>query len=460
MFSRLPTAVGALFLASCVTPEKRELPFSLPSEFTDEAGGGQVEVPDRWWEAFDDAALTARIERALGANLELEVAWERVREAIALRRGQSLEAVPEVMGTLSSTYERAGQDRSEAYAFGLAAEYEVDLWGRLAAAEDAEIFRARAVQADYRAAAITLSGEVATVYFQIVEARSQRELLTAQMEANTKILESLRARLEGGLIRSADLLRQRQLVERTREQRIVIEARLGTLENVLAVLEGRPPQFREAVVEKHLPLLPAFPETGQPASLVQRRPDVRSAALAVRAADADLGVAIAERFPRLTLGAGLSTEAPSTSDLFDSWIRSLVGQLTGPVFDAGRRAAQVEAQGAVARQRLLEYGQVVLVAFREVEDAILLERSLQARLASLDSQVALVREAYDRLQTEYFNGVVEYLDVLTALIETQQLQRDRLEAQRLLLEARIQLYRALAGGFETGHEQPEPSQES
>jgi len=439
----------SLALVGCATDREIQPPVEMPGQFSET---GNAVLPERWWTAFDDPGLNDHIERALALNLDLEAAWERLIEAQAVVDRESSALYPNVDAIFDGDFAQSGSTRTEGYAFGLVAEYEVDLWGRIRSQVEAEGFRADTTFFDYQAAALSLSAEVARTYYQVVEARNQRDLLREQIRTNEQVLRSLEQRFGAGLIRSADILRQEQLIENTREQVIVIEATLGVLENKLAVLEGRPPEKGYPVPDEPLPALPPMPKTGVPAALVQRRPDVQATYHLVRAANADLAAAITNQYPRLTISAALETAATTPGDLFGTWVRSIAGQIVAPVFDAGRRASEVERNAAIERRRVLEYGQSVLTAFQEVEDALVREQKQVERIASIARQVELARRAYNRLQIEYFNGVTEYLDVLTALIEEQRLQREELRARRDLIELRIGLYRALAGGFETDRE--------
>jgi len=442
-------ALPLFALTACTTHKDIEPPVNMPASFSET---GDAIVPDQWWETFDDPQLNERIERALAFNLNLEAVWQRMMEAEAVVNRESAALYPNVDAIFDGDFSQVGSTRTKAFGFELAATYEVDLWGRIRSLVEAEEFRAEASYYDYQTAALTLSATVAQTYYELLEAQNQRQLLLDQIEVNEKVLRSLKARFGGGLIRSADILRQQQLIENTREQVIIVESRIGVLENALAVLEGRPPEAGYPAPNEALPALPPMPSTGAPAALVQRRPDVQATYFLVKAANSDLAAAITNQFPRLSLSASLETIGTNPSDLFGTWIRSIAGQVAAPLFDAGRRASEVERNEAVEQRRVMDYGQTVLTAFQEVEDALVRERKQVERIASIARQLELARSAYNRLQIEYFNGVTEYLDVLTALVEEQQLQRDLLLARRNLIEFRIALYRALAGGVETDRE--------
>ncbi|MEF8788387.1 MAG: TolC family protein, partial [Planctomycetota bacterium] len=154
----------------------------------------------------------------------------------------------------------------------------------------------------------------------------------------------------------------------------------------------------------------------------------------------------------LTLTASLSGTEDNATDLFDEWARSFAGDLTAPLLDAGQRQAEVERTRAVKMQRVYDYGQTMLRALQEVEDALIQEKKQVERIRRLEKHVRLAEETYERLRYEYFNGEGDYIDVLTALTDEQELRRDLLSARLALVEFRIALYRALAGGFRTERE--------
>ncbi len=410
-----------------------------------EAGSGPR--PERWWRAFEDPGLSERIDRALSANLDLQATWQRLEEARALAeqeaagllpslelRGQAQEQDPEPLG-------------SERLSTTLRAEYEVDLWGRIRAGVEAQERRARAAAADYQAAALSLAAEVARTWYQIAEAEERLRLLDEQLSTSEALLRLTERRLANGQARRPEVLRQRQQVEALRERRHALRAERGVLRNQLAVLLGEPPQAETAVEPEGLPELPAMPDTGVPAQLVQRRPDVRSAFHELQAADREAAAAVSRRLPRLTLTAEGRSTGDGLAALGDDWSLSLGAGLVAPLLDAGRRAAEADQARAVERRRLYAYGEAVLTAFQEVEDALLQERQQRRRVASLQAQLADAREAYERLRAQYRHGMTDYGDVLTALRDAQGIERDLLTAERELLEYRIALYRALAGGI-------------
>lgn len=436
---------GVVGCAVHTTPPS--LPLSSPPEFSE---SGTEALEERWWTSFEDPQLDRFVEQALASNFDLASAWQRLRQARAVVDREAADLYPVLDASVEASVRRPEPEDPERIRLGLAAGYEVDLWGRIRSRVDAERFRVDATLADYQAAAVSLSAEVARTWYQLIEARAQRDLLSAQVEANEKVLRLLRARFGSGQIRAVDILRQQQLLEATREQKLAAESRVAITEHLLAVLVGRTPQAGIQMAPGALPDLPPMPATGLPAELVRRRPDIRRAYHLLQAADRDLAAAISEQYPRLSLGASLSTGGESADDLFDDWARSFSANLLAPLLDGGFRRAEVDLAEAFREQRLYEYGQATMEAFREVEDALVLERKQRERIESLEQQVRLSRRTYEQLRIEYFNGLADYIDVLTALTGQQELERDLVAARRTLIEVRIGLYRALAGGFGTG----------
>jgi multidrug efflux system outer membrane protein len=413
--------------------------------------GGEVTVPEEWWHAFDDEELNSLVETALESNPDLMTVWYRLTESRAIEARAASGFFPSLNATVEAgTGAESNSIRNEQFLLGLYAEYEIDLWGRIQSAVDAERFRARASLFDYQSAAISLTANIVGAWFQLIEAGQQVEIATRQVENNTHTLDLIISRYGSGQVRRVDILRQEQLLEATREQKIHAEERFQTIQHQLAVLLGQPPRNNtEMPVNMQLPRLPMLPETGLPVELIQRRPDIQSALEMVRAADRDMASSISNQYPRLSLSASLTSSSDNANDLFDNWMRSFAGNLFAPIFYGGQRRADVDRARAIKNQRLYAYGQTVLTAFREVEDALVREKKQQQSIESIQKQLELAREAREQIQVSYYNGIGDYLDVLTALDEEQQLQRDLVRQRRMLLEYRIALYRALAGGFET-----------
>lgn len=423
-----------------------ELPMEPPDSFS---VSGNDSIPDHWWTSFNDSALNAAIDTAMSTNFNLKTTWYRLVEARKVVDRESASLFPEIFASLR------GETGSGQTAFevndnmwlGLTADYELDLWGRIRYGIEAEEYRMEASLNDFRTAALTLSAELTLAWYRLAEARHQLEIAHEQAETNEKVLELIRARYTGGQTRSVDIFRQEQLLEASRERVIFRETQVRLYKHQLAVLSGKPPRDSAVATDINIPKLPPLPETGLPVELVKRRPDIQSALFRLYAADMDLASAMSARYPRISFTAQLSTSG-NVDQLFRDWAWSFSGNLLAPLFYGGELQAEADRNEAVKNQRLFEYGQRVLIAFREVEDALIRELKQRESMASIKKQHELAEISYEQLRVSYFNGMSDYLDVLTALEQEQQLRRDLLTAKLELIEYRVALYRALAGGFE------------
>lgn len=443
-----------LLLSGC---SRKTAPQALPEEeFENFSQSGQAEVPDRWWEVFEDENLNQLVDSALRSNFSLQTAWYRLQEARAMERAERSGFFPgiEAFGNWE-TSESDQTGSSERFELGVSTNYELDLWGEIRSRAKAESYRRQASFFDFQSTALMLSAEVVRTWYELQEARQQVAIARNQIQTNSTVLNLIRSRFNNGLGNYADVLRQEQLLEATREQEITAESRLGVIENRLSVLLGDQPQQQDFRQQDtlNLPVLPSLPATGMPADLIQRRPDVQRSFQLLKAADQDLAASISNLYPRVSISASLSTNSQSAEDLFDNWVRSLAGNVLAPVFYGNRLRAEKDRAEAVKNQRIYEYGQVVLTAFQEVEDALVREQQQLLRVQSLEKQLALAQSTSEQVRSSYLNGVGNYLDALDAMDNLQSLRRQFLSEKLMLLEYRIDLYLALAGGFETGLEE-------
>jgi len=412
---------------------------------------GTEAVPEKWWTVLGDPQLDALVEEALAGNLGLRGTWDRLDQAAAIARRAGADLYPAVTGTARASRTRTATAGEPAvyqnlFSLGLATSYEVDLWGRVRSTANAAELEARATREDLAAAAISLAAQVAGTWYRIADLRGQMALIDQQIRTNAEYQELATLRFRLGKVSAVDVLQQRQLLEATRAERVQAESALKVLEHQLAVLLGRPPQHRVAEAAT-LPALPLLPQTSLPSALVQKRPDTCGAYLRLQEADQQVAAAVADRFPRISLSAEAETSALEARNLFDNWLAGLAANLAAPLLDGGRRQAEVDRTRALASQRLHEYGQTVLDALREVEDALVQEAQQGQYVDSLDQQLDLSAKALVQTRQQYVNGTLDYLRVLAALQSHQGLQRRHLQAARERIQFRIDLYRALGGGW-------------
>ena len=442
---------GILLLVLSCSPRFTNV--ALPIEEVQEFSyNGNSVLEDKWWIAFEDEQLNTLIDSAMRSNFDLAATWQQFLAAKATVSGAASEKWPQIEASAQTAENfpindfRGGENTQ----LGLSTSYELDLWGRIRTAVQAEKFRAEASLFDYRTAAISLSAEIATTWYQLLAAKKQLQITENQIATNENIIKLIRSRFVGGQIRAVDILRQAQLLESTKEQQIIFRTNVSLFENQLAVLLGRQPQQAITFDELVLPEIPQLPQTGLPLELVRRRPDLQQSYALLLAADRDMASAVRSKYPRISINARGQLRANNFSNLFDNWAYSIAGNLLAPIFYGGQLQAEVNRNEAIKQQRLYEYGQTTLVAFQEVEDGLVQEEMQKQRSENIGRQLQLAEKSNKQLRVEFLNGFSPYLDVLIGLDQEQQLRRDYVAAQLRQIQVRIGLYRALAGRFETG----------
>lgn len=428
----------------------------LPERFS---RSGDAVLPAQFWQAFADVELDALVQQALQQNHSLRATAETLVQARAVLRQRDAARWPTLDMNLSAQRIRGDSaNAGDIYAGGLAASYELDLWGRVSAAADAAEFDLLATEEELQAARISLAAEVTSVWYQLVGQRSLQTLQLQQIDANEKVLQLITARFHQGLSDAADVLRQKVLLEQNRAALADYNANIAVLEHALAVLTGSVAGTTPFPEQASLAELPPLPNTGLTADWLQNRPDIRQAFYGLQAADARLAVAVAERYPRIDLTASVTSASTSASSLFDDWFDTLAANALLPLFDAGARKAEVTRNESLFRQQFELYQQAVLQAVAEVEDALTRESFQQTRIQHLQNKLELNNQVVQRLGLRYRAGNVDYLDVLQALVDKQQTEQDLVTARQQRTGYRIALARALATGWVEADSSQDPSQ--
>lgn len=437
--------IWVLLMSACtVTPDRTVVEPELPQQFT---ASGESVAPALWWKAWNEPQLDVLIAQAFADNPGLELTRARLRAAQASLRGSQARLLPNLNMSAEASEGFADSTAEASNRVGLAAAYEVDLWGRVRSQRDASRLEAEASAQDVESAQISLSASVATLWFQIGAARERLALIRTDRRNYEITLNLIETRYRQGQISAGNVLRQRQLLESTRASEAAAQSELARLHNALSETLGG--DWRDDWRGAKDWDVAALPQTGIPARVVMRRPDVEQAWLRVLAADRNVAAAIAARFPQLDLSASvLSTDAGSNS-LFDQWIGSLAASLLGPVFDGGARRADVARQRALLDQRIAEFRQQVLLAFREIQDALAAEQALSVRVASLQEQQRLSDAAVQSLLVQLRHGASDFPSLLDAQISFSAVKRDLLNARQQRTENRITFFRALAGPLPT-----------
>jgi len=434
----------------CSDPVKiPAMPTEIPKSFSTT---GAEPLNGNFWQAFEDDQLDTLIDQALANNFNLETAWDRLAQAQAVAKKSEAALWPQAeldAGFRRSRVENQGlTNYSNLYSLGIAAGYEVDLWSRLKSSQKAAWLDVQAQHDAVNTAAITVTASIANTWYQLAEVKALVQIAAEQIETNRQVLEVVTVKFRKGATSAADVLRQRQLVASTEALLIVAEEAEELFQYQLSVLVGHQPELTWQQTSIVLPDLPPLPRLGIPADVLWRRPDVRRDFRLLQAADQRLAAAVADQYPRISLAASADTSAVSVHDLFDDWLANLAANAFQPLFDADRRKAEVQRQQAVVTERVHTWGQTILDALRDIEAALTQERQQTKLIESLNLQLGLARETYQRNRERYIKGQANYIRVLESLQSLQALERSVVIAQRILIGYRIDLYRSTAGSFD------------
>lgn len=410
--------------------------------------------PDtRWWEGFEDPVLTELVETALARNLDIETARLRVREARAEARIARSRLYPTLDGSASVGGDlRSDDDGTEAEGAAdalLGFNWDADLFGGLRAqraALRAEAFRQEALRA---AAALTVAADMANLYVSLRGAQLRFALAEDSLDLQRRTLQLVGERVDAGLATGLDRVRAEAAVAQLASELPPIRVEIERTKNAIAVLAGTLPGTESARLEppRPVPVLERGPGVGVPADLLRRRPDMRAAEYAIAVTAAEVGVAQAALYPRLTIpgSIGIDVGGLGAGGIVTAVVGSLSAVLDVPLFDAGTRRADIDAAEARAGQALVAYRQTLLDAVEAVEAALIGHAGARDRAAALRDAVAANDEAAERARSLYTQGLAGFIDVLDAQRELTDSRLALAEAETVLAQEAIALYRALGG---------------
>lgn len=444
--------LSSLLAACTVGPDYvRPSPPHVPSFVRQEAAQDNAPRPadEAFWRSFGDPFLEHLVGAALLHNHDLRIALANYRQADALLGQARLERLP----TLTTNVEAsdASPDGSN-YQVNLGAIWELDFFGRMRRATEAQRAEAEASAAELAAMQVVVVGELARTYFELRGLQEQLRVARASAHSQFRTQQLLEVRHEAGVGSGFDVDRGRAQMEGIYARLPALEAEVAFAAHRIAVLTGLPPGslVEELDLATGLPPVPAQDmDAGTPGELLRRRPDVIAAERRLAAATARIGVATADLFPRFTLSGLIGTGAVDAGALFrrDSETRLLALGVGGDFLNVGRIRARIAAADASAAAYLAAYERAVLGALEETENALIRvsrsERELSHLQHAADASARAVAVARARLDV----GAIDLLEVLDA--ERTNLLSQEAHAQGLLrhAQARVLLFRTLAGGW-------------
>jgi NodT family efflux transporter outer membrane factor (OMF) lipoprotein len=464
---------ASLVAASCTLgPDYRRPEVPTPPNFrgTDSSATAAASIADlQWSELFKDPALTQLVSTALEHNFDLRIAAERVLQARAIHRVTRADQFPAVDGSASVVSARAsrsgateipaGADRDVTFTeAGFSLGWELDVWGRLRRLTESARAEYIATEEARRAIVTTLIGDVMETYLALRSLDLELEIAQRTRDIASQGLRLTEARHGRGIGTALDVRQAEQLLFIARGQVANLERLIAQTENALSLLLGRQPgEIARGLSLEALRVPPSVPP-GLPSTLIERRADIRQAEQLLIAANARIGAAKAEYFPRISLTGFFGGQSRALTDLLSGGAGLLTASVgaTVPIFNAGRTAANVRFSEAVQRELVVNYQRAIYSALREVADALAEYRKTAEQRAEQERLVEALRASTSLSTQRYEGGVDNYLQVLDAQRNLFQGELDLARLRQQELAAIVQLYRALGGGWNASQAMTEP----
>ena len=469
----LSVLLAALTLSACALgPNYKRPPVAAPPVFRGQEGAAeQASLADLpWWEVFNDPALADLIKTALVNNYDLREAVTRIEQARAVGVQVRSEFFPQlgyevdtsrgknaVQGHPGSTLGKT----VDLFASLLNASWEIDLWGRIRRADEAARAQILASEEAKRGVMLTLVSDVAQAYFELLELDLQLEIARRTAESFNDSLDIFRRRLTGGVASRLETSRAEASLASTAATVPNLEREIVLKENQINLLLGRDPASVTRGVPLTAQLTPPDVPAGLPSDLLERRPDIRQSEQALVAANARIGIAVADFFPRLDLTGLLGFASPELSAFTAGRKRvwSAAASLAGPIFQGGRLVGQYKQFQAEWEEARLRYEQTALNAFHEVSNALVSRQKLADVRVEQARAVTALQDAVSVSTKRYVAGLSSYFEVLEAQQQLFPAENALAQTQLDQILTIVQLYRALGGGWKLADaEWAEPGQ--
>ncbi len=476
----LGLVTAGLVTGCALGPDYKRPPVTPPDAFRSQATPGQTaslaDAP--WWEVFGDPVLKQLIQEALAGNYNVRIAAARVQQARAgvtvaqsgffPHLGYSANATQSKglsnllgLGGGSGTDSRGRETNpvSTLYLGGAALNWEIDLWGKIRRSSEAANAQLLASEEGRRAVLLSLVGDVAQAYFELIELDARLSIARETTRAYEGTYKLFQDRLEFGVVSQLQTSRAEGNLAQASASIPEIESQISAKENQISILLGKnpgpvprgTPLFGQAVVLT----VPA----GLPSALLERRPDLRQVEQELVAANAQIGVAKAQFFPQLSLTGFLGKASPELSALTAgaSTVWQAGGSLAGPLFDGGRILGNYRASVAAAEEAKWKYERAVIQAFQEVSTSLAaLDKLAGAEVEQVRSVKAL-QKAVQISTDRYLYGLSSYFEVLEAQQRLYPAQFTQAQIRLGRLLAYVQLYKALGGGWNLEDPQQKPN---
>jgi len=455
-------AIPLMLLTGCkVGPNYKRPPVNSPDTYRglapDAAPQTTTSIADeKWWTVFDDQQLQALIHKALTQNYDVRIAATRILEAQAQVGITRADQFPSIYGGAGAGELHIPQTKllnsaTTSYnRLNLSLAWELDFWGKYRRATEAARANLLSTEWGQKAVLWSLVSNLASAYFQLQELDMEIDISKRTLASRQESLRLVQIRQRGGRTSLVDVRQSEQLVFGAAASIPNLERRIEQQENLIAILLGDNPEpilRGKSLLDTHFSTtVPA----GLPSSLLERRPDIQSAEQKMVAANAQIGVAKAAYFPDISLTAVAATQSTALTNLFTgpagAW--TFGGELTQPIFTAGKIRSNVKLAEAQEQEAMLLYQQSIQQAFREVSDSLVAYRKNQEVRAQQELLSAAAQDTVRLATVRYGGGVTSYLEVLDSDTRYFDAQLGLAQAQLNERLALVELYNALGGGWQ------------
>ncbi len=452
MRSHMKRAVAvAIFgaLAGCsLTPQYERPKADLPESWVEPTVVTSTDSSTEWNDVFQDAELEQLMTEALAANHDLAAATIRIEQAKATAKIASSRLVPYASTSVGGSRQKAlngARSLSSSDDSRLSVSYELDLWGANRANVQAAAARVAAREYDMQTTRLVLQADVASYYFQTLALKDRLAIARKNLEAARSLMSLVEVRYDKGAASGLDVAQQRTALLNIEAEVPQLQQSLTETQSALALLLGRVPRDFTIRTETLADVQPPAIAAGQPADLLQRRPDVRAAEAELVAANADIGVARAALYPSMELSAtGVVTNWLTGGS---AGVAALAASLSQILFDGGELRGQVQLADASRRELVETYLQTVLTSVKEVNDSLSAVSTAERRTSLLMQTVEQAQLALRLATTRYQAGSEDLLTVLESQTSQLNAEDSLVQAKLARVNASITLFKALGGGW-------------
>lgn len=442
-----------VLLSSCsMIPDFNKPQVQTPARWTIDATDDKgQEIPTAWWTVFGDETLNSLIAEANKNNLDIAAGVERVNQSRAALKIAGASLLPSAEASLS-----AGQNRtnpvsgktttSTPVSGGLSISYDLDIFGSNAASNEKARATLKASEFTQKALELTTAGDVADAYFNLLMTRERIRIGNENLKNSNELLRIVEARVNAGVDSNLELSQQRVAVSNSEAALASLTQTEVAYKNALAILLGQAPQdftLNEGSLDKIL--VPVI-ASGQPSTLLERRPDIAAVEQQLIAANANIGVARAAYFPSITLGLTANATGTGFTDPLGTAF-GIASSLTAPIFKGGQIQGGVELATAEQKEMVATYRKTVLTSYGEVENALSAVQTTGTRETALKTAVAEALKAYDISRKRYEVGTIDFATMLDTQANLLGAQDNYAQAMKARLSASLDLVKALGGGW-------------